>query len=298
MLFLDVKCWDIKHYQIEILLVFQVIFISVVAAYVREEHQSFSMPYFLNRPNNVTFHRGDTAVLRCAIENIGTKTVIWRRTSDPNPITIGELQFISDPRIALQKLPERKEFNLLIKDVQPKDGGVYECQVSARKKLTKLILLRVNSKPLPAAPSIFVSGTQFVEKGDSIHLVCNSSGIDNPPDNLDWFKDGIKISPDAHQKITLEKYKFTATKTLVSVLVLKHSQMADAGTYVCRSSNLDTTSVKVHILNAGSPNVKRGTSTVEEMTGTTVKLKLSLCVLLVTLVLDVLLLYQFTGDIL
>ncbi|KAK6179204.1 hypothetical protein SNE40_011619 [Patella caerulea] len=205
------------------------------------------MPYFLNRPNNVTFHRGDTAVLRCAIENIGTKTVIWRRTSDPNPITIGELQFISDPRIALQKLPERKEFNLLIKDVQPKDGGVYECQVSARKKLTKLILLRVNT--------IFVSGTQFVEKGDSIHLVCNSSGIDNPPDNLDWFKDGIKISPDAHQKITLEKYKFTATKTLVSVLVLKHSQMTDAGTYVCRSSNLDTTSVKVHILNGEYPEI-------------------------------------------
>ncbi|ESO92559.1 hypothetical protein LOTGIDRAFT_120469 [Lottia gigantea] len=199
------------------------------------------MPYFIKRPNNVTFHRGETAVLVCAIENLGTKTVIWRRASDPNPIIIGDLQFIPDPRMAIQKLPDKKEWNLLIKNVQPKDSGVYECQVSARKKLTRLILLRVNT--------IFVSGTQFVEKGDPVHLVCNASGATQPPDNLDWFKDGIKLSPDAHQKITLNKYKFSATKTLASVLVLKHSQMSDAGTYVCRSSELDTTSVKVHILN-------------------------------------------------
>ena len=91
-----------------------------------------------------------------------------------------------------------------------------------------------------------------MEKGDSVHLVCNASGATKPPDNLDWFKDGIKLSPDAHQKITLDKYKFSATKTLVSVLVLQHSQMSDAGTYVCRSSELDTTSVKVHILNGKS----------------------------------------------
>lgn len=33
------------------------------------------IPVFLPRPNNVTFHRGDTALLPCAIENVGTKTV-------------------------------------------------------------------------------------------------------------------------------------------------------------------------------------------------------------------------------
>ncbi|KAL8580654.1 hypothetical protein ACOMHN_043470 [Nucella lapillus] len=33
------------------------------------------VPYFLPRPNNLTVHRGDTAVLPCAIGNVGTKTV-------------------------------------------------------------------------------------------------------------------------------------------------------------------------------------------------------------------------------
>lgn len=94
-----------------------------------------------------------------------------------------------------------------------------------------------------------MSGTTFVEKGDPIHIVCNATGSVNPPQDLDWFKDGIKITPDAHQKITIEKFQSLPTKTIVSVLQLKHSNMNDAGTYVCRSSNLDITSIKVHVLN-------------------------------------------------
>lgn len=94
-----------------------------------------------------------------------------------------------------------------------------------------------------------MSGSKFVEKDDPIHLVCNSSGVLDAPDNLDWFKDGVKITPDGLRQIKIDKFHVPATRTLVSVLQIRHSKMDDAGTYVCRSSDLSTTSIKVHVLN-------------------------------------------------
>lgn len=97
--------------------------------------------------------------------------------------------------------------------------------------------------------AIFMSGTKFVEKGDSIHLICNASGQNYPPEDLDWFKDGVKITADGIRQITVDKFRVQSTKTLVSVLDKKYSDMGDAGTYVCRSSNMGVTSMKVHVLN-------------------------------------------------
>lgn len=94
-----------------------------------------------------------------------------------------------------------------------------------------------------------MSGTKFVEKGDSIHLICNASGQNYPPEDLDWFKDGVKITADGIRQITVDKFRVQSTKTLVSVLDKKYSDMGDAGTYVCRSSNMGVTSMKVHVLN-------------------------------------------------
>ena len=98
-------------------------------------------------------------------------------------------------------------------------------------------------------PGISVSGTKFVEKGDPIHLVCNSTGRLVSPDNLDWFKDGVKLLPSGLRKIKIDKFHVPQSLTLVSVLDIRHSQMEDAGTYVCRSSDLSITSTKVHVLN-------------------------------------------------
>ncbi|XP_012946902.1 kin of IRRE-like protein 2 [Aplysia californica] len=110
-------------------------------------------------------------------------------------------------------------------------------------------------------PAISVSGTKYVEKGDPIHLVCNSTGTVDPPENLDWFKDGIKLSPDGERQLKIDKFHVRTTRTLVSVLDIMHSRMDDAGTYVCRSSNLAITSTKVHVLNGLTKNVRRTSAT-------------------------------------
>ena len=71
---------------------------------------------------------------------------MWRRASEPNPISVGELLFSSDKRYNVSFSRERREFNLLIRNVQPTDAGVYECQVSSRDKIIRHVLLKVNGK--------------------------------------------------------------------------------------------------------------------------------------------------------
>ncbi|XP_035826608.1 zwei Ig domain protein zig-8-like, partial [Aplysia californica] len=201
----------------------------MAVAYVDYDSSDDDQPSFLPRPSNVSFNRGETAVLVCGIENLGTKTVSWRRASDPNPLTIGEDVYVGDERYSAHGVEEAKEWRLLIRDLKTEDAGVYECQVSSRTKLINHILLRVNVKLEPVIPrhnpAISVSGTKYVEKGDPIHLVCNSTGTVDPPENLDWFKDGIKLSPDGERQLKIDKFHVRTTRTLVSVLDIMHSRM-------------------------------------------------------------------------
>ncbi|KAH9491895.1 hypothetical protein Btru_028994 [Bulinus truncatus] len=237
------------------------------------DYQDDDQPSFLPRPTNVSFNRGETAVLVCGIDNIGTRTVIWRRASDPNPLTIGSDVYVGASRYSARNSPDDKEWRLIIYDVRDSDAGVYECQISSKKKLIQHVLLRVEDgatratpmreddkylkqdQHLPVivkSPDIYITGTNFVEKGDPIYLVCNASGQFGPPDDLDWFKDGQKLSPDGIRQVKIDKFKVPSTRTLVSNVAIRHSRMEDAGTYVCRSSNLVMTSLKIHVLNGES----------------------------------------------
>ncbi|XP_055874123.1 uncharacterized protein LOC106053984 isoform X1 [Biomphalaria glabrata] len=259
---------------------------TLTATNIDYDYQDDDHPTFLPRPTNVSFNRGETAILVCGIDNIGTRTVIWRRASDPNPLTIGSDVYVGASRYAARNSPDDKEWRLIIYDVRDSDAGVYECQISSKKKLIYHVLLRVedgatratpereddkylkqdhNVPDLVKSPDIFISGTTFVEKGDPIYLACNASGHLGPPEDLDWFKDGQKLSPDGIRQVKINKFKVPASRTLVSNVAIKHSRMEDAGTYVCRSSNLVMTSLKVHVLNAGSINVRRGTSATDKV---------------------------------
>lgn len=92
-----------------------------------------------------------------------------------------------------------------------------------------------------------VSGTEHVERGSPIQLVCNATGRLDAPHNVDWYKDGNKVNSDVDKGIIITK-KIDAS-ILISVLVIRSSKMADAGVYLCRSSNRHIATLTVHILN-------------------------------------------------
>ena len=100
--------------------------------------------------------------------------------------------------------------------------------------------------------AVQVSGSEYVEKGSPVQLICNATGKPDPPHDVEWFKNGMQITSDASNGILITK-KIDA-KVLISVLVINNSRMKDSGDYVCRSSNRDNGTIKVHILNGKYPS--------------------------------------------
>ncbi|XP_041364320.1 uncharacterized protein LOC121379734 [Gigantopelta aegis] len=112
---------------------------------------------------------------------------------------------------------------------------------------------------------IRIAGTNFVEKGNRLHLTCNATGDDYRPDAIDWFKDGIKMSSfDIRRRISIDVS--LVDKTIISQLTIRRTVMSDSGTYVCRTSDQQITSLKVNILNTETNNEKRDMNVKDKIT--------------------------------
>ncbi|XP_055878105.1 obscurin-like isoform X1 [Biomphalaria glabrata] len=223
---------------------------------------SLPPPFFHPTPERVTSKEGQMAKLECMVENIGTKHVIWRRKSDPNPLTIGRRTFVDDERISVQHIPLQPNWTLLIKQVRLDDAGEYECQVaSTDRQLRRSVFLTVKpGKRQKIKSDIKITGKTYVEKGQKIKLICNATGADTT-DDLDWFRNGQKLS--TNKKITIHKRVSLTDRQIDSVLEVQDADLDDAGVYVCRTSELLVESKRVDVLNgthfSDTNNVKRGT---------------------------------------
>lgn len=51
--------------------------------------------------------------------------------------------------------------------------------------------------------AIQISGSAAVDKDDRIYLICNATGLEYPPEDLDWFFEGIKLATNADEKVLL-----------------------------------------------------------------------------------------------
>jgi len=95
--------------------------------------------------------------------------------------------------------------------------------------------------------AIYVSGTNVVESGEPINLVCNATGRPEPPHNVEWVKDGHVVHSDVERGLIVTKK--IETKLLVSVLSIRVSRQADTGDYVCLSSDMESASIRVVVVN-------------------------------------------------
>lgn len=226
--------------------------VALVMGY-REKLANYPKPRFLPTESNYTYTRGDTATLHCNVANLGTKTVTWRRVSAVNPLTIGEMTFTEDTDYQARHIPYGStNWNLLIKNVQPRHAGGYECQISTGDKMKKTVYLKVLDNGY-RKPNITITGTFHVDKGETIRLRCNATGAATPPDAVDWFKDGIKLHSDSKRPIQITKQFTISKKTITSELSIRHANMKDTGTYTCRTSDLQVTSENINVLNAEKP---------------------------------------------
>ncbi|XP_033749967.1 uncharacterized protein LOC117334444 isoform X3 [Pecten maximus] len=127
------------------------IFIAVVTGYERVA----KVPRFKFVETNLTYVQGEMAVLKCAVENLGTKSVTWRKLPYITPILAGERRFAADLRYSANHVPYKDEWNLLIRNAQTSDSGIYECQVSSKHRtLRQNISLRIIERRYKKAGTI------------------------------------------------------------------------------------------------------------------------------------------------
>ncbi|CAL1538604.1 unnamed protein product, partial [Lymnaea stagnalis] len=163
---------------------------------------------------------------------------------------IGYNIFTEDPRVAVKHF--NGMWNLVIRDVQHKDSGLYECQISSvEKHLRNYVALHVVEPQVKPAQkqNIHISGTTFVNERDSIELKCNATSSDYPIEDIDWFRDGVVLVTDENRGIQIMKKVSLSTRSIYSLLEIKHARLKDQGVYVCRTSNFDVTSIQVNVLN-------------------------------------------------
>ncbi|XP_046576643.1 zwei Ig domain protein zig-8-like [Haliotis rubra] len=218
-------------------------------------------PSFLAATINITVREGDMATLPCAVKNLGTRQVAWRRLANGQVMTVGTLTWIKDKRVFVDnkirhEQPGVSDWNLLLKNARQKDSGVYECQITDKKKFSRNITLTVIGPPI-RKPGVTIEGKEFPNLGEEIRLTCNATGGPHIPEEIDWFKEGDKIDSHKYPNILITKYRSLRDQSLVSQLIIDHSREEDKGMYICRSSDEEIASLKVTVMVAGSVNKKR-----------------------------------------
>ena len=79
--------------------------------------------------------------------NICFYQVLWRRIDVSFPLTVGAMTVVEDDRFQVGHVDYKSQWDLMIKNVQPEDEGIYECQVASRDRtMRRLITLTVLGK--------------------------------------------------------------------------------------------------------------------------------------------------------
>ncbi|XP_043663819.1 protein amalgam-like isoform X2 [Vespula pensylvanica] len=230
---------------------------------------SWARPQFDDiAPKNITAIVGQTAELNCYVKRPGDRVVSWIRKKDLHILTSSIHTYTGDARFSVKHPESSDEWTLKIEYVQPRDAGIYECQVNTEPKMNLAFTLRVEeSAPVPAttAPNsirrTFNSAAQakimgqedvYVKKGSTISLMCTVNVQSTPPSSVSWHHGGAVVDFDSPRGgVSLETEKTESGTT--SRLLVTQARLSDSGNYTCIPSNANPASVMVHVLNGEHP---------------------------------------------
>ncbi|XP_070067937.1 zwei Ig domain protein zig-8 isoform X2 [Drosophila takahashii] len=213
-------------------------------------------------PRNITTRTGHTAAINCRVDNLGDKSVSWIRKRDLHILTAGILTYTSDERFKVVRTADSKDWTLHVKYAQPRDSGIYECQVNTEPKISMAFRLNVIVTP-PDAKAIIAGPTDlYVKVGSSVTLTClvkqpATSAQDIGP--IYWYRGPYILTPFvAHpndaaidlQRISMES---TLAEKLQSRLRIANAQLLDTGNYTCMPTTAEAASVVVNVINDESP---------------------------------------------
>jgi len=200
-----------------------------------------------NLPHNVSAIVGKTAFLTCVVRNLKpTQQVSWVRHRDVHILTAGEQTFTSDQRFSAKHNSD-DEWVLLIKYVQERDAGLYECQIPTKPPQSYPIKLNI------IVPHVRIHGSPdlHVNRGSTINLTCIISHTPEPPAYIFWyFNDRVMAYDSPRGGISVVTESGEETK---SHLVIRDARPGDEGNYTCKPSIFKSASVKLYVLDGDLP---------------------------------------------
>ncbi|XP_055375227.1 uncharacterized protein LOC129607970 isoform X2 [Condylostylus longicornis] len=201
-------------------------------------NQLNDMPYFTNTTEReIVSVIGRTAFMHCKVKNLGDRAVSWIRKRDLHILTIGIMTYTNDQRFQAMHSDDTDEWILKIVSVQPRDSGIYECQVSTEPKISQAYRLTV----IVSKAKILANSELFFKSGSDINLTCIAQQAPGPPSYIYWYKDGGLINYSQRGGINVLTEHIIKQSRLIIAKVVP----SDSGNYTC-SPNSD--SVYVHVI--------------------------------------------------
>ncbi|KAG7161540.1 Zwei Ig domain protein zig-8-like 9, partial [Homarus americanus] len=209
-------------------------------------------PQFGVAQDRVTVVQGHTAKLPCIVHNLHDRSVTWLRRRDLHILTAGHHTYSADERFQVVHAEGSDEWTLVLRYVQLRDAGVYECQVNTVHKLSRPVTLTVLDPRLRGTKSkVFVANNTastkdgqlrveiegprevYIEEGSSLSLTCVVTASQQPSTLVYWYHDTSLVDYNSprggvHLKIDRGRGE-TTTRLVVSAVGPGDSGMGERG---------------------------------------------------------------------
>nr|XP_045624366.1 uncharacterized protein LOC123774260 [Procambarus clarkii] len=222
-------------------------------------------PKFGGGQSLVTVFQGQTARLPCLVHNLNDRSVTWLRRRDLHILTAGHHTYTADQRFQVVHSEDSEEWTLVLRFVQLRDAGVYDCQVNTVHKLSRPVTLTVLDPRLRGTKTkVFVANNTastkdgnlkveilgprelYIEEGSSLTLTCLVTSLRGPSALVYWYHDTSLIdynSPRGGVNLKIDQRRGeTTTRMLVSSV-----GPGDSGMYSCVPDGSHPATVLVHV---------------------------------------------------
>ena len=108
---------------------------------VEEVDNDTSSPIFIGGVKNLTVSEGGNATFTCTLARRGSHKVAWIHLDTRAVLSVHKLVISANPRLSVSHHDSRagrSVWQLHIREVEPGDGGQYECQVELETNLREV----------------------------------------------------------------------------------------------------------------------------------------------------------------
>ncbi|XP_045107884.1 uncharacterized protein LOC123502722 isoform X2 [Portunus trituberculatus] len=207
---------------------------------------------FVTQNNSiVTAQVGASVILHCKTSSATGGLVSWIRKRDYQLLTVGLHTHSSDDRFSINYV--HWDWQLHIRYVQPRDAGLYECQVSSHPPTSLFVRLKV----VEAEAEILGAPEKHVKLGSILRLVCIMHHTTEALSYVFWYRGNEMINYESEEgtgSVVVESDDHT------SVLIVASATRLHSGNYTCAPSNTKPASILVHVLNEYPAAMQHGES--------------------------------------